>query len=151
MQRHGATAAPRQGQPVSTHRGASLVGVAIGVTLLLFAVAITLPWHLQRIRTSNRHEAQQYMQAVAAGEQRSLVAAHCYADLATLGIVPPGSVREAYAITLDIAARCGPIPHYRLTLVPLTGQAPDACGTLSIDDAGIKTAMRAHVEVPSCW
>lgn len=130
---------------------AAMIGGGVVVALTLVALAIALPRYLDRLRVSNRQEAQRYMMTVAQEERQALTSGRCYVNLVTLGVVPPDTVRDAYSITLDTGLLCASPPHFRLTLTPRSGQAPDRCGTLALDDAGQRSATRADGAVEGCW
>jgi type IV pilus assembly protein PilE len=56
----------------------------------------------------------------------------------------PTHVDSSYTLTLTVTA--GPPPTYLITATPIAGQAHETCGTLTIDQAGAKTASRG-----GCW
>jgi type IV pilus assembly protein PilE len=126
-------------------RGFTLIELMIAVAVVAILAAVALPSYQEHIRRSVRAEAQAYMMAVAARQQQFLVDTRGYAaTLADVGVTMPAGVARAYTATMP-APSVVP-PTFTLTLTPQGAQASERCGTLSIDQAGAKTAA-----VAGCW
>jgi len=125
-------------------RGFTLIEVMITVAIIGILTAVALPSYLEHVRKGRRAEAQAYLQTVATRQQQFLVDTRAFVDLATLGVAQPSGVSRYYTVTLARVA--GPPPTFSVTAVPTAQQAAERCGTLAIDQAGVKTAA-----VAGCW
>lgn len=125
--------------------GFTLVELVITVAIVAILMAIALPSYRQYIRRSTRAEAQAYMMAVAARQQQFLLDTRAYAaTLADVGVPVPANVQTAY--TLAMPAPTASPPAFTITLTPASAQSADPCGTLSINQAAVKTAATS-----GCW
>ncbi len=125
------------------HLGFTLIELMITVALISILAAVALPSYQAHIRKSTRSEAQSFMMTVAARQQQFLVDTRSYAaTVAAVGIAVPTKVAAAYTVTMPAPTPAG----FTLTLTPSGAQADEPCGTLSINQAGTKTAAKS-----SCW
>jgi type IV pilus assembly protein PilE len=122
-----------------------LIELMITVALVAILAAVALPSYREHVRKSRRAEAQTFLMSVAAREQQFLVDTSSYsASLADIGVPTPSNVASAYDIVLSAPAVTP--PTFALTATPKSDQASEACGTLSIDQNGTKTAA-----ISGCW
>ncbi|TAN13146.1 MAG: type IV pilin protein [Burkholderiaceae bacterium] len=131
--------------------GFTLIELMIVVAIVAILAAVAYPSYINYIVRSNRAAAESFMLEVSNRQQRYLLDARSYAaDLATLQIGAPSEVSNNYAITTAPKAGTTP-PGFTVTATPQGAQATrDAgCGTLSIDEAGAKTAGAKGVS--ACW
>ena len=125
--------------------GFTLIELIVAVAIIGILATIAYPAYQQQIRKSRRAEAQSFMMAVAARQQQFLLDTRAYAGtVAGIGVPIPAAVSAHYTLTL--AAAAGPPPTYTLTATPSATQSYETCGTLSIDQAGAKTASTG-----GCW
>ena len=118
-----------------------MIAIAVGTILLSLAV----PSYLSHVRRSTRTEAQSYLMSVAVRQQQFMLDTRAYAaTVGAVGLAVPDRVQAGYTLRLTVDA--GPPPTFRLVAEPAGNQAYDACGTLSIDQAGTKTAAKS-----GCW
>ena len=125
-------------------RGFTLIELMIAVAIVAVLVAVAMPSYSEHVRKGRRAEAQAYLQAVAVRQQQFLVDTRAFTTLTAVGVAVPQAVSDYYTVTLQNNA--GPPPTFTLTAVPKLAQATDKCGTLSINQAGVKTAT-----VAGCW
>jgi len=134
---------PRPGQCRAS--GFTLIEVLITVALIAILLATALPSYRSYVRRSLRTEVQAYMMSVTGRQQQFLVDTRAYATtLSSVDVPLPDRITGAYTLTLEVKA--GPPPEFVLKAVPTPDQAYDVCGTMSINQAGAKTAGKAD-----CW
>ena len=132
--------------------GFTLIELMVTVAIVAILAAIAYPSYTAYIVRSNRAAAKGYMLEVTSAQQRNLLDARAYAvDMAALNLTAPSNVSANYTITTAPKASTVP-PGFTVTATPILGQlARDAaCGTLTIDEAGTKTASGAQ-GVAGCW
>jgi len=137
--------APR-GRRVS---GFTLIELMITVAIVAILAAVAYPSYASYIVRSNRSAAQGYMLEVSNLMQRYLLDARVYTDkLTDLNTTVPANVVSNYSITITLQA--GPPPGYTITATPINSQLSrdTLCGTLTIDQAGAKTASGSGT---TCW
>lgn len=122
-----------------------MIELLITVAVVAILAAIAVPSYEAHIRKSRRAEAQSHLMALASRQQQFLVDTRAYAaTLAAVGLSAPPNVASHYVLELDLPG--GTPPTFTITARPQGGQAAEPCGTLSIDNAGAKTAA-----VSGCW
>lgn len=117
----------------------------ITVAVVAILAAIAIPSYQSHIRKSRRAEAQAHLMAVASRQHQFLVDTRAYATtLAAVGLSAPPNVAAHYLLELELPG--GTPPTFTLRATPQGAQVNEPCGTLSINDAGAKTAA-----VSGCW
>lgn len=130
--------------------GFTLVELLIGVVIIGILAAAALPSYIDQVRKSHRAEAQAFLMAVATRQMQFLVDTRSYSNsLGDIGVPTPSSVAAAYTVAL--VATAGPPPQFSISATPVGQQQREACGTLTIDQTGSKTASRDGVAVGGCW
>jgi len=133
-------------------RGFTLIEVMIVVAIIGILAAIAYPSYVSYITRSNRSAAQGYLLEVSNLQQRYLLDARAYApDMGTLQATPPSNVSSNYRITTARSASTTP-PGFTVTATPTGSQLSrdTACGTLTVDETGAKTATGSS-GVAGCW
>lgn len=127
--------------------GFTLIELMIVVAIVGILAAIAYPSYMDHMRKGRRASAQSYLATLAQQEQQYLIDSRSYtASAAALGYTStPSDVAPYY--TIAIAPADGPPPTFTITATPIGTQAVDTCGTLSINNAGTKTASSGT----SCW
>lgn len=129
----------------SRSNGFTLIELMITVAIAAILLAIALPSYQEYVRRSTRTEAQAYLMTVAARQQQYLLDTRAYgATLDDIAIPVPEKVAAAYTLTLDVGDALP--PTFTLTAEPTGNQATEKCGTMSLNQAGVKTAA-----IDGCW
>lgn len=123
--------------------GFTLIEVMVTVAIVGILASIAYPTYLSQIRKSRRAEAQTTLMNIAARQQQMVLDTRQYADTtAALNVSVPSTVALNYTISISVGSAT--VPTFNALATPLGAQAADSCGTLSVDQAGIKSP-------PSCW
>ena len=127
----------------TSQSGFTLIEVMIVVAIVGILAAIAYPSYEEYVRRSKRAEVQSLMQDLALRQQQRLLDTRAYAGtLAALNVVVPPSLTPRYNVTLALGA--GAMPSFVATATPINGQVNDTCGTLTLNQAGVKTPA-------NCW
>lgn len=134
------------------HGGFTLIELMITVAIVAILAAVALPSYSEYMRKARRGDAQSFMSEVAARQQHFLLDRRAYSASITdtpaaggLGLAIPGNVAGFYAVTISATGNLP--PTFTVQAVPTGGQTQDTCGTLTVDQAGRKTASGTG----SCW
>lgn len=133
-------------------RGFTLVELMITVAIVAILAAVALPSYSQYMRKARRGDAQSFMSEVAARQQHFLLDRRAYSASITdapaaggLGMTIPSNVSGFYTVTISATGNLP--PSFTVRAVPTGAQAQDTCGTLTLNQAGQKTATGTG----SCW
>jgi type IV pilus assembly protein PilE len=132
-------------------KGFTLIELMIVVAIVAILASVAYPSYVQYIVRSNRAAAEGYMLEVSGLQQRYLLDARSYAaDMATLGATAPTTVSPNYTITTTAPTAT----TFLVTATPVSGSSQATrdtnCGTLTIDQAGAKTASGSG-GADKCW
>jgi type IV pilus assembly protein PilE len=133
--------------------GFTLIELMITVAIIAILAAIAMPSYQDYLRKGRRADAQSFMQEVVARQQHFLLDRRAYGtDITTatsaggLGMSIPSNVSNFYAVTIATDNTTAP-PSFTVTATPSGNQAYDKCGTLTVDQRGVKTVSGSG----TCW
>jgi type IV pilus assembly protein PilE len=128
---------------MSRERGFSLIELMIAVAVVGILAAVAYPAYQDQVRKARRAEAQATLLAIGARQQQTLLDLRRYrSSAAALQVPVPAALQHSYS--LSIAVGTGTVPSFTATAAPLNAQAGDACGTLSLNERGIRSPA-------ACW
>ncbi len=129
---------------MKSKKGFTLIELMITVAVIAILAAIAYPSYTQHVQKGRRENAKAELLGFVQNLERYYAIKYTYdASLADLNIPAqiPANGAAHYNITLAKTAT-----SYTLTATPTGIQTGDKCGTLSINQAGVKTAA-----ISSCW
>lgn len=137
---------PNLGAP-GAQRGFTLIELMIVVAVVAILAAVAYPSYTDHVRKSRRGQAKADLAELSQLAERYHTTNNTYA-----GFTPPFSVSPREGGSAQYGLRFqGAQSTYQITAVPSssTGQSRDKCGTLTINQAGVKTPNEATVS--GCW
>lgn len=146
-------------------RGFTLIEVLIVVAIVAILTAIAVPNYTRYVERGRRAEARELLMRVAAAEERYYTNFNRYTDniaaAAPVGLGLPNLISEHY--TIDAVLTGGNNQTYVLRAAPPAvyppahayagkpnPQSKDKCGTLSINNAGVKDKTGTESN-GKCW
>ncbi|AWH21007.1 MULTISPECIES: type IV pilin protein [Stenotrophomonas] len=130
-------------------RGFTLIELMITVAVVAILAAVAYPSYTDQIRKSRRAQAKADMVEYAQMAERSHTTNNTYANFRfSNGTTSIQSPREGGTAqyTISIQAAQG---TFTLTAAPQGAQAKDKCGTMTVNQANVKTPSASAVA--GCW
>lgn len=119
-----------------------LVVVAVAAILLMLAV----PSYQRHVQRSHRADAIRSVLAVAACLERSRAGTGHYDTTACSTVAHS----ERYALAIEPPGETEAV-RYRITANPLNDAGQDPCGSLSLDQAGVRSISGSEDRLAACW
>lgn len=132
-------------------RGFTLIELMIVVAAVAILAAVALPSYNDAVRKSRRGQAKADITEYAQAAERFHTVNNTYLNFDTTLALPNQSPREVGAVArynLNYAATQNTFT-ITATATPGNGQDNDACGNLSINQAGLKTNSKGALS--QCW
>lgn len=126
-------------------RGITLIELMIVIAIIGILAGIAYPSYTQYVQRSNRSEAMNELTRIANLQEQFFADNRRYAaNLVELGFPANTQTTESGLYQINVAAVAA--RTFTLTATAQGRQANDVCVTMSIDQAGVKTASAAD-----CW
>ena len=133
------------------HDGFTLIELMITVAIIGILVSIAYPSYQSSIMKSRRVDAQGALMGFANAMERYYTVNNSYPSAGTTGIYAPSSPVDGstpyYQLSIAIPIAGG----YQLQAVPIGAQATDQCGTLTLDQTGVRGFNGAGMTRVDCW
>lgn len=130
--------------------GFTLIELMIVVAVVAILVAIAYPSYQDAVRKSRRAQAKADMVEYAALAERWRTVNNSYEDFELPVTQSPREAGAPARYNLTPAAPFTTAQTFTITATPVGGQALDRCGTLTINEAGVKTESGA-ASLSECW
>ena len=132
---------------IQSNAGFTLVELMIAVAIIAIIAAIALPLYQNQVEQTRRTTAQADLLELAQWMERRYSNGFDYRDGGNNPVLPftqsPQTGTAFYNISFSVNATRD---TYTLQAVPTGAQANDDCGTLTLNDGGVRGAAQA-----GCW
>ena len=130
--------------------GFTLIELMIVVAVVAILVAIAYPSYQDALRKSRRGQAKADVVEYAALAERWRTVNNSYAGFQLPVAQSPREAGAPARYNLTPVAPFTAANTFTITATPVAGQALDRCGTLTINQAGVKTKSGAAA-LSECW
>ena len=126
-------------RPARKTTGFTLVELMIVIAVMAILVSLALPSYQQSIRKGRRADAQTDLIEFVGQAERVFTQTNSYAT----AVLP--ATTDFYTYTFSVAASAS---AYTIQAAPKTVQDQDRCGTMRVDQAGLRTRTGTLAD---CW
>jgi type IV pilus assembly protein PilE len=142
-------------QVMARARGFTLIELMIVVVIIAILAAIAIPAFGRYAYRAHRVDGQELLLRIANAQERFYATNNHYGSLSDVGYAAPvNSEKGYYVATSDVASGSTSAQVFTATATPQNAQVKDVCGSLTINNAGVKTPSPASVSSNSngsCW
>ena len=131
-------------------RGFTLIELMIVVAVVAILAAIAYPSYQDQVRKSRRAQAKADLVEYAGLAERFHTTNNTYVGFTLPRTVSPREAGAAVHYNLTPAGAFTDANTFTLTATPVGGQSADRCGTLSLNQAGVKTET-GSAALSECW
>jgi type IV pilus assembly protein PilE len=137
----------------SQMRGFTLIELMVVLAIIAILAAIAIPSYGRYAFRARRPDGQELLLRIANAQERYYATNNHYGSLTDLGFADANS-EKGYYLAADIAAGSTSAQTYTAKVTPQGAQLKDVCGSLTINDAGVKTPLATSASSAingSCW
>lgn len=136
-------------------RGFTLIELMIVVVIIAILAAIAIPAYGRYAYRAHRADGQEMLLRIANAQERFYATNNRYGSLSDVGYTAPvNSEKGYYVATSDVASGSTSAQAFTATATPQSAQVKDVCGSLTINNTGVKTPGPASASSNSngnCW
>ena len=150
-------------KPIQKQKGFTLIELMITVAVIGILSAIAYPSYVAYVQRANRTEVKAILLQNASILERNFTMASRYDNTqldglgtATGGLIilkspPGGTARYTILAAFSSVAPCTLGQCFKLSATPVGTMALDACGTYTLDHAGVQDVTGGSLSVAECW
>jgi type IV pilus assembly protein PilE len=132
--------------------GFTLIEVMIVVAIVGILAAIAFPNYSEYVERGRRNDAKAVLLEAAQYMERRFTETRSYASVTSLPTGLAQSPKEGSAwFNITVAVNSATPAVYTLTAAPKTGWTPKRCGSLTINQLGVKGRTVTADSIDDCW
>ena len=134
-------------------RGFTLIELMIVVVVIAILAAIAIPSYGRYAYRARRVDGKELLLRIANAQERYYATFNRYGALTDIGYTNPASSEKGY-YSVTVATSGTTAQAYTATAARVGAQLKDVCGSLSIDNAGVKLPDASNLTANSngpCW